>query len=245
MMALVHGPQDHVVFVDSSHGNGDGRGNSYLCLLPDPQLGRTTDERSGQYWDRHLAEDLSFGGKNRARTFDRTPSDAGRPSPSSSTPATPGASWRSWSPTSPTALVHPRAARRGTGTTNPSTNTGPGPTPSSSGGSRSAATRADASTWWPCSRRPTPTTSSSTPAAVTARAASCASGTRGTTRTTARSRVSSRGDSLRPVTCSVCHRQPAPPSRPTTAILVVVFIFFPPPCIPRDARQNKKTPSKG
>lgn len=69
MVAEAHRPQDRVVFVDSSHGNGDGNGASYLCLLQDPQVGQTPDERSGMYWDRHLAEDLSYGGMNRAFTF--------------------------------------------------------------------------------------------------------------------------------------------------------------------------------
>ena len=41
-----------------AHGNGDGNGNSYLCLLPDPHEGQTADEKSGFYWDRHLASDL-------------------------------------------------------------------------------------------------------------------------------------------------------------------------------------------
>lgn len=69
MIQEAHAPGDRVVFVDSSHGNGDGNGNSYLCLLQDPFLGRNADEHSGQYWDRHLAEDLSFQGRNQATTF--------------------------------------------------------------------------------------------------------------------------------------------------------------------------------
>lgn len=31
MVAEAHDPEDHVVFIDSSHGNGDGKGNSYTC----------------------------------------------------------------------------------------------------------------------------------------------------------------------------------------------------------------------
>lgn len=69
MVAQAHGPNDHVVFVDSSHGNGDGRGNSWLCLLPDPYEAHTPDERSGTYWDRDLAADLSAGRTSQARTF--------------------------------------------------------------------------------------------------------------------------------------------------------------------------------
>lgn len=69
MVAEANRPGDHCVFVDSSHGNGDGKGNSYLCLLPDPRLGRNADEKLGQYWDRHLAEDLSREGTNQACTL--------------------------------------------------------------------------------------------------------------------------------------------------------------------------------
>lgn len=52
-------PEDRIVFITSSHGNGDGNGNSYLCLLPDPIVGQTQNERSGCYMDKDLAEDLS------------------------------------------------------------------------------------------------------------------------------------------------------------------------------------------
>lgn len=67
MVAAASAEGDHVAFVDSSHGNGDGRGNSYLCLLPDPTADRTTpDEASGSYWDHQLAADLGAG---KATTF--------------------------------------------------------------------------------------------------------------------------------------------------------------------------------
>ncbi len=71
MVAEAHGPEDRVVFVDSSHGNGDGRGSSYLVMLPDPIVGSSPDEVSGQYWDRDLAADLSRGYPqgNDARVF--------------------------------------------------------------------------------------------------------------------------------------------------------------------------------
>lgn len=62
-------PQDRLVFVTSSHGNGDGLGASYLCLLPDPVIGRTMAERRGHYLDEELAADLSCGGRNKARNF--------------------------------------------------------------------------------------------------------------------------------------------------------------------------------
>lgn len=66
-----HSPNDHLIFVTSSHGNGNGRGDSYLCLLPDPFVGKNALEREGKYLDRHLAEDLSCNGLNKARTFIR------------------------------------------------------------------------------------------------------------------------------------------------------------------------------
>lgn len=69
MVSRAHGPEDRLVYVDSSHGNGDGRGSSYLCLLPDPQVGQTADERAGTYWDRELAADLGHNGANQAATF--------------------------------------------------------------------------------------------------------------------------------------------------------------------------------
>lgn len=66
-----HAPNDHLVFITSSHGNGNGRGDSYLCLLPDPSVGKNAFEREGRYLDRHLAEDLSCKGLNQAKTFIR------------------------------------------------------------------------------------------------------------------------------------------------------------------------------
>jgi hypothetical protein len=69
MVQTAHGPNDRLVFVTSSHGSGDGRGESFLCLLPDPVVGVTPDERSGSYFDHDLATDLSGGGQNQSRTF--------------------------------------------------------------------------------------------------------------------------------------------------------------------------------
>ena len=81
MVAETGGPNDHVVFVTSSrtgwckcapswsHGSGDGKGNSYLCLLPDPIVGKTACERAGQYWDHELGSDLARNGLNQSRTF--------------------------------------------------------------------------------------------------------------------------------------------------------------------------------
>ena len=69
MVNEAHGPNDRLVFVTSSHGSGDGQGNSFLCLLPDPMVGVTPSERSGQYWDHELASDLSAGGRTVAQTF--------------------------------------------------------------------------------------------------------------------------------------------------------------------------------
>ena len=57
------------MLVSGIHGNGDGAGNSYLVLLPDPVVGHTPGERAGQYWDRELAADLAMQGRNRARVF--------------------------------------------------------------------------------------------------------------------------------------------------------------------------------
>jgi hypothetical protein len=68
MAAAANTEADRVVFVDSSHGNGDGQGNSYLCLLPDAE-DADPDIHSGSYWDHQLAKDLSSGGANRARAF--------------------------------------------------------------------------------------------------------------------------------------------------------------------------------
>lgn len=52
-------------------GSGDGRGESFLCLLPDPTIpDATADERSGSYFDHDLAADLSSVGAAAAnRTF--------------------------------------------------------------------------------------------------------------------------------------------------------------------------------
>jgi hypothetical protein len=62
-------PEDRLVFVTSSHGCGDGRGASYLCLLPDPQLADgSASEREGSYMDHELAADLGAAGKNLSRT---------------------------------------------------------------------------------------------------------------------------------------------------------------------------------
>ena len=80
MVAAAHSPGDRLVFVTSSHGAGDGRGNSHLCpvtnsiglrqrLLPDPVIGTTPGERSGSYMDHEIAADLGCGGINRARNF--------------------------------------------------------------------------------------------------------------------------------------------------------------------------------
>jgi hypothetical protein len=69
MVKVAQSPADHLVFVTSSHGAGDGRGNSYLCLLPDPFEGNTAMERQGSYMDYELASDLSGGGKNQSRNF--------------------------------------------------------------------------------------------------------------------------------------------------------------------------------
>lgn len=75
-------PEDRIAFVTSSHGCGDGVGNSYLCLLPDPVKGGTPSEKAGQYWDHgpvgvfvwertpagapELAADLGGAGRNQA-----------------------------------------------------------------------------------------------------------------------------------------------------------------------------------
>lgn len=32
MVTEANGPNDHIAFVDSSHGNGDGKGSSYPCM---------------------------------------------------------------------------------------------------------------------------------------------------------------------------------------------------------------------
>ena len=69
MVTQAHSPADRLVFVTSSHGAGDGRGHSHLCLLPDPLVGTTPGERAGQYMDHEIAADLSGGGMNRARNF--------------------------------------------------------------------------------------------------------------------------------------------------------------------------------
>lgn len=69
MVDRAHGPNDRLVFVTSSHGSGDGQGNSYLCLLPDPFEATTANERQGSYMDHELAADLSRNGSNLSRTF--------------------------------------------------------------------------------------------------------------------------------------------------------------------------------
>ena len=69
MVREAHNPGDRVVFVTSSHGSGDGRGSSFLCLLPDPEEGTTPGERQGSYMDHELAADLSQGGANTAQNF--------------------------------------------------------------------------------------------------------------------------------------------------------------------------------
>ena len=69
MVASASGPNDRMVFVTSSHGSGDGRGSSYLCLLPDPFEGVTANERQGSYMDTELAADLGAQGSNRSHTF--------------------------------------------------------------------------------------------------------------------------------------------------------------------------------
>lgn len=62
MAAAASGPDDRIAFIASSHGAGDGRGNSYLQILEDPYEGRDASERSGQYHDRDLAADLAHHG---------------------------------------------------------------------------------------------------------------------------------------------------------------------------------------
>jgi hypothetical protein len=71
MVADANGPDDRLAFVVSSHGSGDMKGDSYICLLPDPKVGRTPDERTGVYHDHEIAADLSGGATapNRARNF--------------------------------------------------------------------------------------------------------------------------------------------------------------------------------
>jgi hypothetical protein len=69
MVTDAGGPDDHMVFVTASHGSGDGKGNSYLCMLPDPKIGTTACERAGQYWDYELAADLGANGGNQSRTM--------------------------------------------------------------------------------------------------------------------------------------------------------------------------------
>lgn len=69
MVAEAGGVADHMAFVVSSHGSGDMRGDSYICLLPDPVLGHTADERTGVYHDYDIAADLSAAGRNAARNF--------------------------------------------------------------------------------------------------------------------------------------------------------------------------------
>lgn len=68
MAAATAGPDDRAVFVTSSHGSGDGRGSSYLCLLTDPAA-PDADARAGRYWDRDLAADLGPAARGRAFVF--------------------------------------------------------------------------------------------------------------------------------------------------------------------------------
>lgn len=69
MVQRAHEPQDRLVFITSSHGSGDGLGSSFLCLLPDPQVGQTQGEKRGYYMDVELASDLSHNGLNQAKNF--------------------------------------------------------------------------------------------------------------------------------------------------------------------------------
>lgn len=62
MVAEAGGPHDRTLFVMSGHGSGDKRGDSYLCLLPDPVVGTTSDERAGYYRDTAIAADLGSAG---------------------------------------------------------------------------------------------------------------------------------------------------------------------------------------
>ena len=69
MATTANSPEDRTVFVTSSHGSGDGKGNSYLCLLADRAGGADPHEREGRYLDRCLAADLGAGGTNKAHVF--------------------------------------------------------------------------------------------------------------------------------------------------------------------------------
>lgn len=69
MVTEASSPGDRVVFVTSSHGSGDGRGSSFLCLLPDIEEGVTSTEVQGYYMDPELASDLGQNGTNQAQNF--------------------------------------------------------------------------------------------------------------------------------------------------------------------------------
>lgn len=69
MVAEAGGAADRMALVVSSHGSGDKRGDSYICLLPDPAVGRSRDEKAGVYHDYEIAADLSAGGRNAAHNF--------------------------------------------------------------------------------------------------------------------------------------------------------------------------------
>ena len=58
MVHTAQSPDDHIVFVSSGHGSGDGQGNSYLCVLCD-DTAADPHARDGQYWDHELAQDLA------------------------------------------------------------------------------------------------------------------------------------------------------------------------------------------
>lgn len=63
------GVAEHMVFVSSGHGAGDGSGNSYLCMLSDPEFGQDGDEVAGKYTDKRLADDLALGSRPDSWTF--------------------------------------------------------------------------------------------------------------------------------------------------------------------------------
>jgi hypothetical protein len=69
MVQDAHDPNDHVAVVVSSHGSGDQCGDSYICLLPDPDVGTTEDERTGVYHATEIAADLALNGRNVAQNF--------------------------------------------------------------------------------------------------------------------------------------------------------------------------------
>lgn len=55
--AKQNGDGDRLVFVTSSHGSGNGKGDSHLCLLADVSSS-IPHEAQGEYWDTELAADL-------------------------------------------------------------------------------------------------------------------------------------------------------------------------------------------